>query len=181
MIEINLLSDKEKKERLIDKKLGMVVRFGFSIFFALFLLAFVMFSALVILGINLKSVREEAKTYPAGLAKEIEETENLLKDVKSISQKIGNNSQNVPYWAKVFEFISAVSPDGVRMTNIHIEKEHIRLTGFAKTREDFLAFQEGLKEDYFKNLNSPVSNLVSPRDFSFTVEFDVEKSYLNLP
>ena len=181
MIKINLISDKEKKERLTDKKVGIAVRLGLSIVFALLLLASVMFSALVVLEINLKSVRKETKAYPAGSVKEIEATENLLKNVESISQKIGKNSQNVPYWGKVFEAVSAISPDGVKMTNIHIEKEHVKLTGFAKTREEFLAFQEGLKRDYFKNLNSPVSNLVSPKDFSFAVEFDVDKSYLNQP
>lgn len=181
MIRINLLSDKEKKERLIDKKVGIVFRMGISIVFALFLLASVMFSALVILGINLKSVKEETKTYPTESVKEIEETENLLKDVESISQKIVKNSENVPCWGKILKVISDISPDGVKLTNIHIEKEHMKLTGFAKTREEFLAFQEGLKRDNFKNLNSPVSNLVSPKDLPFTVEFDVEKSFLNQP
>ncbi|MDD5489896.1 MAG: PilN domain-containing protein [Candidatus Moranbacteria bacterium] len=181
MIRINLLSDKEKKERLADKKIGIVIRVGFSIIFSLLLLALVMFSALIILEINMRSVKEEAKAYPTSLAKEIEETDNLLKDAKSISQKIGKDSQDVPYWGKVFETISAISPDGVRMTNIHIEKAHVRLVGFAKTREDFLTFQEGLRKDYFKNINSPVSNLVSPNNFDFTIEFDIENKYLDQP
>ena len=178
MIRINLLSDKEKKERLTDRKVGNVVRLGFSIVFALLILAAVMFSALVILGINLESVKEEAKTYSAGSVKEIEETENLLKDVESLSKKIEKNSQDVPRWGKFLEVISDISPGGVKVTNIHIEKQHVRLTGFSKTREEFLAFQESLRRDSFKNLSSPVSNLVSPKDFPFTVEFDVEKDYL---
>lgn len=181
MIKINLLSDQEKKERLIDRKVGIVVRLGLSIVFAAFLLAFVMFSALVILGINLESVKEETKKYPVESMQKIEETENLLKEVELISQKIGRDSQNVPYWGKILKNISAISPSGVKMTNIHIEKEHVKLTGFAKTREEFLTFQDGLKRDYFKNLVSPVSNLVSPKDFSFIIEFDVEKNYLNEP
>lgn len=181
MIRINLLSDQEKRERLVDKKVGVIVRLGFSVVFALLLLSVVMFSALAILRINLKSVKGETKTYPAGSVKEIEETENLLKDVDSISQKIEKDSQNASHWGKVLGIIATISPAGVKMTNIHIEKEHIRISGFSKTREEFLAFQESLKRDYFKNLNSPVSNLVSPKDFSFKVEFDVEKDYLNQP
>lgn len=181
MIKINLLPDKEKEERIINKKVGIIVRLGFSIVFALLLLAAVMFSALIILDINLKSVKEETKIYPADSVKEIEEMENLLKEVELVSQKIKKNSQNIFYWGKILKFISSISPDGVKMTNIHIEKEHIRLTGFSKTREEFLVFQEGLKKNYFKNLNSPVSNLVSPKDFSFTVQFDVDKDYLNQP
>jgi len=181
MIRINLLSDKEKKERLADKKVGNVIRLGLSIVFSLLLLTAVMLSALVILGINLESVKTETKTYPADSVKEIEETENLLKDVETISQKIGKNSQDIPYWGKLLELVSEISPSGVRITNIHIEREHVKLTGFAKTREDFLVFQERMKKDYFKNIDSPITNLVSPQDFSFTVEFDVEKSYLNQP
>src|SRR3989339_689877 len=179
MIRINLLSDKEKKERLTDKKVGDVIRLGLSVVFSLLILAAVMFSALVILGINLQSVKEETKTYSAGSVKEIEETENLLKDVESLSKKIEKNSQDVPRWGKFLKVISDISPEGVKMTNIHIEKQHVRLTGFSKTREEFLVFQETLKRNSFENFNSPVSNLVSPKDFSFTVEFDVEKNYLN--
>lgn len=179
MIEINLISDKEKKERLVEKKVGLVVRLGVSFVFAMLLLASVMFSAQVILAINLKSVKEETRTYPADSVKEIEETENLLKEVESLSKKIEKNSQDVPRWGKFLRVIADISPEGVKLTNIHIEKQHVRLTGFSKTREEFLAFQENLKRDSFKNLNSPISNLVSPKDFSFMVEFDVEKNYLN--
>jgi hypothetical protein len=181
MIRINLLSEEEKNKRLINKKISLIVRLGFSMALALFLLAGVMLSALVILDINLKAVKEEMKVYPRGSAKEVEESENLLRSVDSISQKIVKDSQEVSYWGKTFRFISAISPEGVKITNIHIEKEHVRLNGFAKTREDFLSFQEGLRKDYFKNFNSPVSNLVSPENISFTVEFDVDKKYLNQP
>jgi hypothetical protein len=181
MIRINLLSDREKKERIAEKIIGLIVRLGFSIVFALVLLSLVMFYALVILDINLKSVKEETKKYPASSTKEIEGMESLLKSVDSISKKIGEDSKSIPQWKKVLDIFIAICPEGMKITNIHIEKEHVKVVGFARTREEFLAFQEGLKRDNFKNLNSPVSNLVSPENFSFDVEFDVDKDYLNQP
>ncbi|OGI25188.1 MAG: hypothetical protein A3J76_03255 [Candidatus Moranbacteria bacterium RBG_13_45_13] len=181
MIKINLLSDKEKKERLTDEKVGTIVRLGFSVVFSLLILSLVMFSALIILDINLKSVKEESKTFPTGSARETQEAEELLKEVNEASQKIESNLKNIPFWGKIIRKISTICPVGVKIANIHIEKEHMRIIGFSKTREDFLAFQERLKNDDFKNFSSPVSNLVSPKDFSFTVEFDIDKNYLSVP
>src|SRR4030042_7177192 len=91
MIKINLRSDKEKKERLTDEKVGTIVRLGFSVVFSLLILSLVMFSALIILDINLKSVKEESKTFPTGSARETQEAEELLKEVNEASQKIESN------------------------------------------------------------------------------------------
>ncbi len=181
MIKINLLSNEERKKRLVNKKAGLIVRLGLSVVFALVILSLIMFSALIILEINLKSVKEETKKYPASSAKEVEETEDLLKGVNSVSKKIYEDSKNVPRWKKILDFFAAVCPEGLQITNIHIEKEHVKIAGFSKTREEFLNFQESLRKDYFKNLDSPVSNLVSPENFSFSLEFDVDKNYLSQP
>ena len=179
MIEINLISDKEKKERLVEKKVGLVVRLGVSFVFAMLLLASVMFSAQVILAINLKSVKEETRTYPADSVKEIEETENLLKEVESLSKKIEKNSQDVPRWGKFLRVIADISPEGVKIDKYSYRKTAREAHWFCQNARRISGLSRELKRDSFKNLNSPISNLVSPKDFSFMVEFDVEKNYLN--
>ena len=42
----------------------------------------------------------------------------------------------------------------------------------------FWFFRKSSKADGYSNLISPVSNLVSPENFEFTVEVDVDKNYL---
>lgn len=181
MIRINLLSKQEKKKRVFEKKIGSILRAGFSIIFSLLLLSIFLFSMRMILGVYLKSAQEESRAQGRGSIEEIGKTENLLKDIDSASVRIAKVSGEVPYWGKVLNRISQTCPEEIKITNIHVEKEHLKISGFSKTRESFLQFQEELRGEGFLNLVSPVSNLVSPKDFNFLVEVDLDKSYLNQP
>jgi len=181
MIKINLLADREKQERASEEKLGIIMRAGLSVTFGLILLSAMMFSIQTILAIELKSAQGESQIHSTKSVQDIEAAENILKDANKISQKVIQTSQSVPYWSKILRRLSDNCPDGLKILMIHAEKEHVKISGFAKTREAFLAFQNKLGEPGFKNLISPVSNLVSPENLSFTVEFDVDKNYLSQP
>jgi len=181
MIKINLLADREKQERASEEKLGIIMRAGLSVIFGLILLSAMMFSIQTILAIELKSAQEESQTHSAKSIQDIESAENILKDANQISQKVIATSKAVPYWSKILRRLSDDCPDGLKILTIHAEKEHVKISGFAKTREAFLVFQNKLGESGFKNLASPVSNLVSPENLNFTVEFDIDKNYLSQP
>lgn len=182
MIKLNLLSDKEKKKRKAEDKIGLILGAGFSIIFALLLMLAITFSAQFVLNINLKSAQEESRVQSDSRSlREIAEAEKILGEINTISQKIQKSSKEIPHWSKVIAKISEICPRDLKITSIHAEKEHLKLSGFSKTREAFLEFQESLRQDGFVNLVSPVSNLVSPKDFNFSVEVDLEQGYLNQP
>lgn len=181
MIKLNLLSDKNKELRKTEETVGFILRLSFSIALALVILSVILLAMQMVLNIELQSAREEFKTYRGKNTEEIQQVEDFLKNINAVSQKINKTSQEVPYWSKVFRRISEDCPEGVKLTSIHIEKEHMKIGGVSKTREDFLVFQEKLRGEGFQNLISPVSNIVSPKDFNFTVEVDVDKKYLNQP
>lgn len=181
MIKINLLPNQEKEKRAFEKKIGSILRAGFSAAFSLLVLSVFLFSTGMILRVYLKSAQEESRAQGEESVEEIGKTENLLKDVDSASVKIAKVSGEIPYWGKVMDRISQICPEEIKITNVHVEKEHLKISGFSKTREGFLQFQDGLKSEGFFNLVSPVSNLVSPKDFDFLVEVDLKKSYLDQP
>lgn len=182
MIKLNLLSDKEKEKRKAEDKIGSILSAGFSTIFVLLLLLAITLSAQLVLNINLKSAQEESRVQSDGKSlQEIAEAEKILAELNTISQKIKISSGEMPHWSKVMARISGFCPPDLKITSIHAEKEHLKLNGFSKTREAFLEFQEGLRQDGFANLVSPVSNLVSPKDFNFSIEVDLRNDYLNQP
>jgi Tfp pilus assembly protein PilN len=178
-IKINILPDEQKEKRELERRIGAIARFSSSIVFVLLVLAIVLFSAQIVLGINYNSAKKTSRNNQNQPSRDVENTEKLFNDVNLVTKKIKSTSGEIPRWSKVFKKMSDIAPDEIIITLIHAEKEHMKITGFSKTREAFLDFQEKIKSEGFKNLVSPVANLVSPADFNFEVEADVDKDYLN--
>jgi len=181
MIKVNLLPDKSKESRKLEETVGYILQLGFSVVFALLVLLVILLFMQMALDIELKSAQKESRIHSGKNKEEIQQTEDFLKSINSISQKMNKTSEEIPRWSKVFKRLSEICPDEVNLVSIHIEKEHMKIAGFSKTREAFLDFQEKLKGEGFSNLASPVSNVVSPKDFDFSMEVDLEKDYLNRP
>jgi hypothetical protein len=178
-IKINILPDEQKEKREQERKIGAISRFSSSIIFVLLVLAVVLFSAQIVLGINYNSAKKTSRDSQNQPSRDVENTEKLFNNVNLVTKKIKSTSGEIPHWSRIFKKISDISPNEIRITLIHAEKEHIKITGYSKTREAFLDFQDKIKVEGFKNLVSPVANLVSPADFNFEVEMDIDKEYLN--
>jgi hypothetical protein len=178
-ISINILPDEQKEKRKIEKKIGMIVRFGSSVFFVLLILTAVLFCAQLVLNVDYRSVQNMDSSHPGSADNEMKQAEAFLNGVNSSAQKINKISSDTPRWSKVLKKISDISSSDLSINLIHVEGNHIKLQGFSKSREAFLDFQEKLKAEGYKNINSPVSNLVSPKDFDFGIEMDVDSKYLN--
>ena len=178
-VSINILPDEQKEKRGIEKKIGKIIRFGFSLVFALLVLLAVLFSAKLVMNIDYKSVQETFGSHSENSDKDIKQTEKFLADMNNISGKINKISDETPRWSKILKKISEICPPDLQVTLFHVEKQHIKIGGFSKNREAFLGFQEKLKAEGFGNINSPISNLVSPKDFKFEIEMDVDSKYLN--
>jgi hypothetical protein len=178
-ISINILPDEQKEKREVEKRIGQISRFGFSIIFVLLVLLAVLLSAKLVLNIDYNSVYGSYGSRAGNSDNDIKQTEKFLGDINKVSQKINKTSEETPRWSKVLKKISDISSSDLRLTLFHVDNEHIKIEGFSKNREAFLDFQEKLKTEGFGNINSPISNLVSPKDFSFEIEMDVDGKYLN--
>lgn len=178
-ININILPDEQKEKREIEKRVGKYGRFGFSLIFVLLILVAVLFSARLILNIEYQSIEETAANHPETADDEMGRTEAFLNEVNASAQKINKISADTPRWSKVLKKMSDISPTDLRIILFHVQGNHIKIQGFSKNREEFLDFQEKLKAEGYDNINSPISNLVSPKDFNFDIEMDVDVKYLN--
>ncbi len=178
-ISINILPDEQKEKIGIERKIGIFGRFGLSLVFVLLVLIAVQLCAKLILNIEYQSVEDSADDHPGTADREMKQTEAFLNEVNASAQKINNISSNTPRWSKVLKKMSDISSSDLRISLIHVEGSHIKMQGFSKSRESFLDFQEKLKAEGYKNINSPISNLVSPKNFDFEIEMDVDNKYLN--
>jgi Tfp pilus assembly protein PilN len=180
-IKINILPDKQKEKRELERKIGTILRFSSSVIFVLLVLSAVLFSAQVVLGIYYDSAKKTSRNNQNQPSRDVENTEKLFSDVNLVTKNIKSTSGEIPRWSRVLKKISDITPNEVRITLIHVEKEHMKISGFSKSREAFLEFQDKINSEGLQNLVSPVANLVSPSDFDFEVEVDVDKDYLNQP
>jgi hypothetical protein len=178
-IDINIIPDEEKRERAIEKKVGLILRISFSFIFALAVLSGGLFAAQYFLSINYSAAKADSQSQRQNSDKESEQTESFLASVSTLSQKIAKTSDETPRWSKIFVSLSQITPADITLTAVHAEKEHIKISGFSKTREAFLEFQKKIEESEFKNLKSPESNFVSQKDFIFEIEADIDKDFLN--
>jgi len=178
-IRINILPDEQKEKREIEKKIGKYGRFGFSLIFVLLIFVVVLLSARLILNIEYHSIQEAVKSHPGTADEEIAQTEAFLNEVNASAQKINKISSDMPRWSKVLKKMSDISSSDLRIIFFHVQGNHIQIQGFSKSREALLDFQEKLKMEGYNNINSPISNLVSPKDFNFDIEMDVDSKYLN--
>lgn len=91
--------------------------------------------------------------------------------------KISKISSNIPNWARVLVRISELSPDGIRIDQLSADGSQLKISGFSKTRDDFLNFQDKLKTEGFQ-FPVDISNLVASTDFDFDLEITVPQDYL---
>jgi len=76
-------------------------------------------------------------------------------------------------WSRILARIATITPRGVVLSSINMtEGGKFMLSGQAETREDVLALRAALESsEEFAEVSSPLSNILQPRDVSFTFEF----------
>lgn len=175
MIKINIIPDIQKKDRLLEQKIGSILRFGLKIAFVFLFFSAILFSIQIILNMKYKAAKENSLGRENKSDLNIQEIEKLLADANVVSRKTNKTFSGVANRSELLEEISNLCPEDAKINSMHIEEKHVKLTGFSKTREAFLSLQENFKGAGFDNFVSPVSNLVSPQNFNFEIEFDIKE------
>ncbi len=99
--------------------------------------------------------------------------QGLQEKITTLNQRIQTALKIQNEWLPVHAYIeTATTPvhDRITLTNLTFLNREGTLTihGFAKTRKDFLAYQEVLsKSGFFEQIHSPLSNILEPMDITF--------------
>jgi Tfp pilus assembly protein PilN len=178
-ISINVLPDKQKEKIREERKISFIMKLAFSFIVALLIINTMLYLAQMILGIEYQAAKESSTNYSQKKLGEEENLEDIFKEVNSQVSIFSKTMSGLPGWARVLARISELCPGGVRIEGISVDGMEMKISGFAKTRDDFLNFQENLKKEGFQ---SPVdvSNLVSSKDFNFELNLGISEDYLIL-
>ena len=201
MIRLNLLPPR-KKEEIKWEKINRVLTVneaaaatGLAVFIAVLLLAQIYLSG-ELSRLDKSVVQKQQQT-------EIKEVEELKNEVKVFNERLdltGEIHSRQIGWTKILNELSLITPESVQITALNIKRNsldnsgkkkpenagdendkgkcHFNLSGYAKTRDDLLKFEDNLKNsDYFTGLKSNRSNYLKPRDVNFSCEFDLSEEY----
>ncbi len=173
---LNLLPDKEKqreKEAKITKS-ALAISFSFVFFAIILVLGF--FGLQQILKIEYEAAKIENSDSQGDLYSRTENLEKFLKEINLRNQQIIKINSESLNWYDILQDIAKEIPADIKITQLKIDKNSLKITGFSKTRQDYISFENVIKnKPYLENVKTPVSNLVSANDFFFNIEADVNK------
>jgi len=179
-IYLDLLPE-EKKEEIKRKKIFLkVVRS--ELFFSVPIVAFFVILATINFSLREKTKEIERVYGMDNSQKEYKELESYENSFGEINAKINNIfklQRGHNDWSNIFYRLSDTVPENVYLSDLATVDYRISIAGKAKTREDFLKFQEKIKsEECFSDVEVPLSNLVSKENVGFQVDFNVNKDCL---
>ncbi|MFA5777043.1 MAG: PilN domain-containing protein [Parcubacteria group bacterium] len=179
-IYLNLLPEYKKEE--IKKKVAFLKIIRNEVLFAVPILAFFVILATVNFSLKLRMqeigdsfrIDDSPKEY-----EELEKYEEKFKDINSKAMykyKIQKNNLN---WSGIFYKINDIIADDVYLSDLVTADYGMSLAGKAKTRDDFLKFQENIKaEECFSDVETPLSSLVSKENVGFQINFKIKEDCL---
>jgi Tfp pilus assembly protein PilN len=176
-IEINVLPDAEKEKIKEEKKTGFSLRLVLGFVAVLILVNVVLYLMQIVLGIEYKAAKKASETsLSRNLGKE-NQLEKVFQETNAQVLAISRINAKLPNWARILVRISELCPEGIRTNHLAYDGTRLNLSGFAKSREGFIEFQNRLKGDGLQFSND-ISNLVASKDFNFDLEITVPPDYL---
>ena len=176
-IEINVLPDKQKEKIREEKKIGFALKMAFAFIVVLLLVNSVLYLMRIVLDIEYKAAKASSEASLSRSPGKENQLEKVFQDTNSQVTNVSKISSNIPNWARVLVRISELCPEWIRLSQLSADGSQLKISGFSKTRDDFLNFQDKLKTDGFQ-FSVDISNLVASNDFNFDLVLTVPQDYL---
>jgi len=174
---INLLPKERRDVIKIDNFNRFVMKINFIIGSALIVLLTFLGAMLFILNIYHK-INDEAIQRDTGgkLSAVISQAKKEIDQQHiQIDKTLKHFENRKPYW-NYLDKINATLPEKVYLKKVEINEENIFIQGIADNRDDLLSFETALKkQDYFKNIEMPISNLTSQENVNFEIIVNLNK------
>jgi len=173
MININIISPREKKNVVSIKAYYIIKKIIFYLFSLLLIVATVLGFTYLLLKNNKLSVEQqlEQEKLIAQEAK-LSSTEEIIKELNSQLKTVEQIQGKYILWTNLIKDFSNSVPDGIELHTTLIDRitKQVKITGLAQNREILLSFQETMKEfTYFDNVVYPISNLIEKENINFEI------------
>ena len=131
-----------------------------------------------ILGIEYQAAKKSSGySLAGGKCRKENQLEKTFQETNSQVSALAKINSDIPNWARVLARISELCPDEIRIKQISADGTHLKISGFSKTRDGFLDFQNSLKNEGFQ-FSVDISNLVASENFDFDLDLTIPDSYL---
>jgi len=176
-IKINVLPDGQKEKIREERKIGFALKLAFSFVAVLLLVNAVLYLMQMVLSIEYQAAKRSSETSQTKNTGKENQLEKVFQDTNRQVINLSKVSSNIPNWARVLARTSELCPNDVRIKQLSAQDSHLKISGFSKTRDAFLDFQDKLKNEGFQ-FSIDISNLVASEDFDFDLEIDIPQDYL---
>ncbi len=179
-VYLDLLPEGKKEEIKKKKSFRLIIRQEIRLFIPLTLFVIVLLAVNFNLALQLSGLE---KLYA------LEQSQKEYQELRSYEDKFRETNSSVLLaaalqsghlrWSPVLKKISEAVPEGVNLKKLAAEDRTVSISGAAKTREEFLSFEEKIKaSDCFSEVNVPLSNLTSKENAVFQIDFKVNDNCL---
>lgn len=175
---INLLPPAEKNKlfsHLFKKQISL---FGWLCVVVLAGSAIFIINTLVFLEIQTRSLRQQLSK--EGVDTETQQAQTLESDVKRLNNLLNRyqefQGERISV-VGVFAELQKIAPQGIKLDALSFDEAtgKIIISGKARSRDDVLAIENGLKKSYlFERLESPLNNFLEKENANFSFVFYVK-------
>jgi hypothetical protein len=176
-IEINVLPDEQKEKIKEERKIGALLKMALAFVAMLLMANVVLYLMRIVLTIEYHASQKSSGAAVLKSFGKEGQLEKIFQETNIQVAKTSKISSATSNWARVLVRISELTPDGIRITQLSADGSQLKISGFSKTRDDFLNFQNKLKEEGFQ-FPVNISNLVASNDFNFDLDLAVPQNYL---
>lgn len=174
-ILINLLPTTEKEEIKNLRRVGVILKIGFSAICAMGV--FVIFLFFIMKANQIQQdvvLKETARFQQSSSYKEVKDAQEALRNYSKTASKVKSGLSNQKLKWDMISEINQIVPEDIKLVEFSVDsKDVMTLKGVAYTRDALLQFQKGLEEsDRITKVESPISNFVADKDVEF--EFSAE-------
>lgn len=102
-----------------------------------------------------------------------------FKEANTVATLTDRYAKNHLRWTNLFVLLERLTPEGVVIVDLSTADYTVTLSGQARTRENFLAFEDKLKDaECVSDVKVPISNLFSQKELEFQVMFNMRRDCL---
>lgn len=177
MIILNFTSPAQREINRFQRNYRLVQSLVILSVVALVIIVAILFASQIILQTKLDTITSDALALKEKT--ENEKSLNLGQTIQNFNSLLGNVSaiqSEYASWSGVLIETAKSMSDGVVLTSLTIQKTNstFQFSGNASTRDSLLDFKNNLEESlFFSNIESPISNLLSKENISFTLSGQV--------
>lgn len=172
---MNFLPEEDKRKIKKEYLRRLFVVIGIFSFSAIFIGVILLLSSSVFLNDRKNNLERQLIISEERLSRgKIDDIIFLAEDLNAKISLLDSGQKNVGEKSTVIRLILEEKTRQIKINDFSFDKEKILIQGTSESRQNLLSFIDSLKKkEYFKNVESPVSNLIKERDIEFRLTIEL--------